>query len=306
MGVVYDHFMNVDEAMRAPVDVAAIELRVEEAKQKAADLSEAERKEWLKLAVTLVDLTTLEGSDTPEKVRELCQKAMEPVSGDASIPPVAAVCVYPNLVRTAVDELAGSGVGVASVAGGFPAGQTPLAARLLEIEAAVLDGADEIDVVYSRNLLLSGREDEAEAEIAAMREACGGARMKVILETGELKDCDLIRRASFRAMRAGADFIKTSTGMSLKAENATLPVTLVMMDAIREYDQLEARKVGIKPAGGIRTADEALQYLALTGNALGGLWMRKDLFRFGTSSLLGKLTEELRGVPSESSADAAY
>src|ERR1035437_4956604 len=243
-------------------------------------------------AVTMVDLTTLEGSDTPEKVRELCRKAKQPVPNDESIPTTAAVCIYPNLVKTAVEELGGTSIKVASVAGGFRSGQTPLNARVAEIEAAVADGADEIDVVYSRNLLLDGKEDEAEAEIRAMKAACGEAHLKVILETGELKDYGLIRRASFRAMRAGADFIKTSTGKT--AVNATLPVTLVMLDTIKDYEQLTGKKVGMKPAGGIRTGEDALQYLTMVQKNMGDDWMTNELFLFGASSLLGNLVEDIQ------------
>jgi len=275
--------------MAEHVDSIDIEGRVLEAVAQSdpGKLTKDERLARLVQAVTMVDLTTLEGSDTPEKVEKLCARAKDP-AGDGSLPPVAAVCVYPALVRTAVEALRGSPVRVASVAGGFPHGQTPLEAKVAEVRFAAQEGADEIDVVFSRNLLLSGHEDLAEFEIAVMKEACGQAHLKVILETGELKDYDLIRRASLRAIRAGADFIKTSTGKT--AENATLPVTLVMLDAIRDYYLRTGRRVGMKPAGGIRTSEQALQYLSLLERTLGPDWVSNELFRFGASSLLDALT----------------
>jgi len=204
---------------------------------------------------------------------------------------VAAVCVYPALVKTAAEALRGSPVKVASVAGGFPHGQSPLEAKVAEIRFAVEEGADEIDVVFSRNMLLRGDEDLAEFEIKVMKDACGAAHLKVILETGELQDYDLIRRASLRAMRAGADFIKTSTGKT--AKKATLPNTLVMLDAINDYYEHTGRRVGMKPAGGVGCGQTAFQYLSLLRQTMGSAWEDPQLFRFGSSSLLEALVDDI-------------
>ena len=239
------------------------------------------------LAIRMVDLTTLEGADTPGKVRALCAKARRPDPTDPSCPSVAAVCVYPSMVATAVDAVAGSAIHVASVATAFPSGQAPLAVKLADTRAAVSDGADEIDMVINRGAFLSGRYLDVYEEIVAVREACGEAHLKVILETGELATYDNVRRASWLAMLAGADFIKTSTGKVSPA--ATLPVTLVMLEAVRGFRSATGRTVGVKPAGGIRTTKDALRYLVLVNETAGEDWLDPDRFRFGASSLLNDL-----------------
>src|SRR5438552_8051163 len=239
------------------------------------------------LAIRMVDLTTLEGADTPGKVRALCAKARRPDPTDPSCPSVAAVCVYPSMVATAVDAVAGSAIHVASVATAFPSGQAPLAVKLADTRAAVSDGADEIDMVINRGAFLSGRYLDVYEEIVAVREACGEAHLKVILETGELATYDNVRRASWLAMLAGADFIKTSTGKVSPA--ATLPVTLVMLEAVRDFRSATGRIMGVKPAGGIRTTKDALRYLVLVDETVGADWLDPDRFRFGASSLLNDL-----------------
>ncbi|MER7005629.1 deoxyribose-phosphate aldolase [Dactylosporangium sp. NPDC000555] len=241
----------------------------------------------LDLAIRMVDLTTLEGSDTPGKVRALCAKAVRPDPADATCPSAAAVCVYPAMIRVAAEALRGTGVHLASVATAFPSGQAPLAVKLADTRAAVADGADEIDMVISRGAFLAGRYAEVHDEIAAVKEACGGAHLKVILETGELATLDNVRRASWLAMLAGADFIKTSTGKVQPA--ATLPVTLVMLEAVRDFRAETGRIVGVKPAGGIRTAKDAIKYLVLVNETAGPDWLDPDLFRFGASTLLNDL-----------------
>lgn len=244
-------------------------------------------RELLHLAVSMVDLTTLEGSDTPGRVRRLCEKAMCPDPQDPSIPHVAAVCVYPTLVGVAAKVLEDSPVQVASVAGAFPSGQSPLSVKLSEIRYAVGEGADEIDIVISRGKFLDGCYQEVFDEIAQSKDACGDAHLKVILETGELETYDNIRVASEIAMAAGADFIKTSTGKMSPA--ATFPATLVMLNAISDYYKQTGRMVGMKPAGGIRTAHQAERYLAMLEETLGQAWMTPQWFRFGASSLLDDL-----------------
>jgi deoxyribose-phosphate aldolase len=239
------------------------------------------------LAIRMVDLTTLEGADTPGKVRAMCAKARRPDPTDPSCPSVAAVCIYPSMVATAVAAVAGSGIHVASVATAFPSGQAPLAVKLADTRAAVADGADEIDMVLNRGAFLSGRYLDAFEEIAAIKEACGAAHLKVILETGELATYDNVRRASWLAMLAGADFIKTSTGKVSPA--ATLPVTLVMLEAVRDFRAATGRVIGVKPAGGIRTTKDALRYLVLVNETVGADWLDPDRFRFGASTLLNDL-----------------
>jgi deoxyribose-phosphate aldolase len=238
----------------------------------------------LDLAIRMVDLTTLEGADTPGKVRALCAKARHP-GGDA--PPVAAVCVYPSMVPVAAEALSGSGIHLASVATAFPSGQAPLEVKLADTRAAVRDGADEIDMVISRGAFLSGRYAEVFDEIVAVKEACGDAHLKVILETGELATYDNVRRASWLAMLAGGDFIKTSTGKVQPA--ATPAVTMVMLEAVRDFRAATGRIVGVKPAGGIRTAKDAIKYLVLVAETAGETWLTPDLFRFGASTLLNDL-----------------
>ena len=254
---------------------------------------------WLLRAVTLMDLTTLSGDDTPGRVRRLCAKARRPVRADlleamgASQLPirVAAVCVYHRFVATALEALDGSGVPVAAVSTGFPAGLSPLEQRLGEIRASVAEGAEEIDVVITRAHVLTERWRELYDEVRAMREACGDAHIKAILATGELGTLRNVARASLVCMMAGADFIKTSTGK--ESVNATLPVGLVMARAIRAYRERTGQLVGLKPAGGIRTAKDALEWLALMKDELGDRWLRPDLFRFGASALLTDIERQL-------------
>ncbi|MFI7597134.1 deoxyribose-phosphate aldolase [Actinoplanes sp. NPDC049681] len=239
------------------------------------------------LAIRMVDLTTLEGADTPGKVRALSAKALRPDPADPSCPSVAAVCVYPAMVPVAAEVLRGTGVHLASVATAFPSGQAPLDVKLADTRDAVAGGADEIDMVISRGAFLSGRYDEVFEEIVAVKQACGTAHLKVILETGELATYDNVRRASWLAMLAGADFIKTSTGKVPVA--ATLPVTLVMLEAVRDFRARTGRQVGVKPAGGIRTTKDAIKYLVLINETVGDDWLDPDWFRFGASSLLNDL-----------------
>ncbi|WP_305785030.1 deoxyribose-phosphate aldolase [Symbioplanes lichenis] len=239
------------------------------------------------LAIRMVDLTTLEGADTPGKVQALAAKALRPDPADASCPPVAAVCVYPAMVPPAAEVLAGSGVHLASVATAFPSGQAPLDVKLADTRDAVAAGADEIDMVISRGEFLAGHYDKVFEEIVAVKEACGAAHLKVILETGELGTYDNVRRASWLAMLAGADFIKTSTGKVPLA--ATLPVTLVMLEAVRDFRAKTGRQVGVKPAGGIRTTKDAVKYLVMIHETAGDDWLDPDWFRFGASSLLNDL-----------------
>lgn len=231
----------------------------------------------------MMDLTTLEGKDSEGKVIQLCQKAKFPYPSMPDLPTVAAVCVYPSMVKLAKKQLSGSGVNVASVSTAFPSGQAPLSVKLDDTRFAVEEGADEIDMVISRGAFLSGEYAQVFDEIAAVKEVCGDAHLKVILETGELLTYENVRKASDIAMYAGADFIKTSTGKVNPA--ATQPVTLVMLEAIRDYFYETGKMIGMKPAGGIRTAKQAIQYLVLVKETLGTAWLSKDYFRFGASSL---------------------
>jgi len=246
----------------------------------------------LDLAIRMMDLTTLEGADTPGKVAALCSKAVRPDPTEPGIPSVAAVCVYPNLVPTAVEKLQGTGVKVASVATAFPSGQSPLDVKLRDVEDAVSMGADEIDMVIDRGAFLSGRYAKVYDEIVRVKDACGEAHLKVILEVSELGTYDNVRRASILAMAAGADFIKTSTGKLSGA--ATLPVTLVMLEAIRDVYEQTGRKVGMKPAGGIRQSKQAVQYLVQLHETLGPEWLTPDLYRLGASSLLNDVLMQIR------------
>jgi len=246
----------------------------------------------LELAVRMIDLTTLEGADTPGKVAALSSKAVRPDPSDPTIPSVAAVCVYPNLVPQAVSRLRGTGVKVASVATAFPSGQTPTDLKVREVEEVVAMGADEVDMVIDRGAFLSGRYAKVYDEIVRVKEACGGAHLKVILEVGELGTYDNVRRASLLAMAAGADFVKTSTGKLTSA--ATLPVTLVMLEAIRDVHDETGRKVGMKPAGGIREAKQAVQYLVQLHETLGPDWLTPDLYRIGASTLLNDVLMQIR------------
>jgi deoxyribose-phosphate aldolase len=245
-------------------------------------------KAWaLDRAVAMVDLTTLEGQDTPGKVRALCAKGRRPDPSDPTVPSVAAICVYPDLVGVAAEALEGSGVHIAAVATAFPSGRAALGVKLADTRDAVDAGADEIDMVIDRGAFLAGRYGHVLEEIVAVREACGEAHLKVILETGELVTYDNVRRASWLAMLAGADFIKTSTGKISPA--ATLPVTLVMLEAVRDFHQRTGRRVGVKAAGGIRSAKDAIRYLVMVNETAGEEWLDPELFRFGASSLLNDL-----------------
>jgi deoxyribose-phosphate aldolase len=246
----------------------------------------------LELAVRMMDLTTLEGADTPGKVAALSSKAMRPDPADLTVPPVAAVCVYPNLVPYALERLGDSGVKVASVATAFPSGQSPLEIKVEEAERVAAMGAHEIDMVIDRGAFLSGSYARVYDEVRRVKEVCGEAHLKVILETGELGTYDNVRRASLLAIAGGADFIKTSTGKIQPA--ATLPVTLVMLEAIRDVHEETGRRIGMKPAGGIRYAKQAVQYLVLLHETLGPEWLTPDLFRFGASSLLNDVLMQIR------------
>ena len=237
----------------------------------------------LKLAVSMMDLTTLEGKDTPGKVAHLCAKAISPAAAEYGVPSCAAVCVYPNLVRAAKRFTKGSTVKVAAVATAFPSGLMPLAVKLDDARMAIEDGADEIDMVIDRGAFLRGEYRQVFDEIAAVKAVCGDTHLKVIFETGELVTYDNVRLASDLAIRAGADFIKTSTGKA--AINATLPFTLVMLEAIRDHFYDTGIRIGMKPAGGIKSAKEALAYLVMVNEILGADWMTPDLFRFGASTL---------------------
>jgi deoxyribose-phosphate aldolase len=247
------------------------------------------KRQAIDLAITMIDLTTLEGQDTPGKIRALCAKARNPGFG---APRVAAVCVYPDLAGLAAAELHGSGIKVASVATAFPSGRAALDVKLADVKSAVAAGADEVDMVIDRGAFLSGRYRAVYEEIEAVRAVCGsvadgGAHLKVILETGELGALDNVRRASWLAMLAGADFIKTSTGKVSPA--ATLPVTLVMLEAVRDWLAATGRHVGVKPAGGIRTTKDAIRYIVLVHETAGDEWLDARLFRIGASSLLNDL-----------------
>jgi deoxyribose-phosphate aldolase len=272
-----------------PVDAVGVNERVVSLSRRS--IKKASKLWALDLAIRMMDLTTLEGKDTPGKVRALCAKGIRPQPGDPSIPHVAAICVYPALVAEAKDALGSSGVKVASVATAFPSGQSFLDIKLAETKAAVAAGADEIDMVIDRGAFLSGDYATVFEEIVAVREACGEAHLKVILETGELETFDNVRRASVLAMAAGADFIKTSTGKVSPA--ATLPVTLVMLEAIRDFERVTGRAIGMKPAGGIRTAKQAIQYLVVLYETLGPRWMTPDRFRIGASSLLNDILMQI-------------
>src|SRR3954453_15987092 len=265
--------------------------------ERAASLAKRSIKKdaklWaLELAIRTTDLTTLEGADTPGKVAALSSKAIRPDPSDPTIPSVAAVCVYPNLVPTAKERVQGTGVKVAAVATGFPSGQYPTPLKLADVRSAVEVGADEIDMVIDRGAFLSGRYAKVYDEVVQTKEACGDAPLKVILETGELGTYDNVRRATLLAIAGGAEFVKTSTGKINPA--ATLPVTLVMLEAIRDVYEETGRKIGMKPAGGIRHAKQAVQYLVLLHETLGPEWLTPDLFRFGASSLLNDVLLQVR------------
>jgi deoxyribose-phosphate aldolase len=272
------------------VDQVAVE---ERAASLAKRSIKKESKLWaLETAVRMMDLTTLEGADTPGKVAALASKAVRPDPVDRTVPSVAAVCVYPNLIQVAKERVGDSGVKIAAVSTYFPSGQAPLDVKLRDVHDAVELGADEIDMVIDRGAFLSGRYAKVYDEIIKVKEACGGVHLKVILETGELGTYDNVRRASLLAMAAGADFIKTSTGKVSPA--ATLPVSLVMLEAIRDVHDETGRVVGFKPAGGIRVAKQAIQHLVLVHETLGPDWLTPDLHRFGASSLLNDVLMQIR------------
>ncbi len=276
------------------------------AEERAANLSKRSIKKdaklWgLDLALRCCDLTTLEGSDTEGKIRQLAAKAMRPAPTDPSIPHVAALCIYPRLVPIAAEVLASSEVLVASVATAFPSGQSSLDQRIDEIDQAVMAGADEIDMVISRGAFLAGDDDGVFEEIELSKEACGDAHLKVILETGELGSLEMVRHGSLIAMAAGADFIKTSTGKISPA--ATFPAAVVMAEAIRDWHDATGVKVGLKVAGGIRMSKDALRYLVLVNETLGPAWLTPDLFRIGASSLVNDILMQLSKQRSGSYAD---
>ena len=282
-----------------------IEINLSAAKRRSATLTSRRsvkkqwQAAWLIKAMQMIDLTSLAGDDTPGRIKRLCAKAQNPLRPDlvealgleAGSLTTGAVCVYPTMVGVAVDALAGSGIPVASVATGFPAGLTPLAQRLEEVKFAVSEGASEIDMVVTRAHVLTGNWPALYAEVRAIREACGEAHLKVILGTGDLKTLTNVYRASMVSMMAGGDFIKTSTGM--EAVNATLPVSLTMVRAVRDYLEATGLQVGFKPAGGVKTSKDALAWLILMREELGRRWLEPDLFRFGASSLLGDIERQI-------------
>ena len=282
---------------RSPtIDQVGVEERIERLTRRS--IKKGSKVHALKLALSMIDLTTLEGADSEGKVRQMCYKAAHLHDALPDLPHVAAVCVYPNLVRVAKKAVERSGIKVAAVATGFPSGQYPLEVKLRDTRWAVEEGADEIDMVISRGRFLAGDYSYVFDEIAQIKAACGLAHLKVILETGELGQLDQVRKASDLAMHAGADFIKTSTGKVTPA--ATLAVTLVMLEAIRDFYHATGKKIGMKPAGGISTAKQAIQYLIVLRETLGQDWLTPDLFRIGASRLandiLMQLAKESSGV----------
>ncbi|NDV62725.1 deoxyribose-phosphate aldolase [Puniceicoccales bacterium CK1056] len=276
--------------LKVPIDAVGVAERTKRFQSRS--IKKESKMGALKLALSMVDLTTLEGSDTPGKVRQLCRKALLPDPSDPTLPRVAAICVYPTMVPAAYEVLKGTGVHLASVATAFPSGHAPMELRLEEVRYCVEQGADEIDMVISRGAFLAGDNDRLSSEVAAFKEACGEAHLKVILETGELGTLDRIRLASDIAMEAGADFIKTSTGKIGQAAN--MEVTLVMLEAIRDFYWRTGKKIGMKPAGGIRTAKQAVHYLVMLRETLGPEWLTPDLFRFGASSLANDILMQVR------------
>jgi deoxyribose-phosphate aldolase len=271
------------------VDQVGVEERVSRFTKRS--IKNAAKEQGLRMALSMIDLTTLEGKDTEGKVRQMCYKAAHLHDQLPGLPTVAAVCVYPNHVATAVNALKGTGIKVASVATAFPSGNSSREIKLSDTKIAVEAGADEVDMVISRGRFLQGDHDFVFDEIAAIKEACGKARLKVILETGELCTLDNVRQASFIAMDAGADFIKTSTGKISPA--ATMPVTLVMLEAIRDFYYETGKMVGMKPAGGISKSKLALHYLVMVNETLGDAWLTNEWFRFGASSLANDVLMQL-------------
>lgn len=283
-----------------PIDQVGLEERASTFTKRS--IKTQSKLDALYTVIRMIDLTTLEGADTPGKVRQLCAKAISPVPAEVfdelsnyenfkPLPSVAAVCVYPTMVPIAVEALRGTGIQVASVATAFPAGQLPLEIKLADVKDAVSCGATEIDMVINRGAFLAGKYQTVFDEIVAVKEACGDAHLKVILETGELGTYDKVRLASYISMMAGADFIKTSTGKVSPA--ATMPVTLVMLQAIADYYSQTGKIIGMKPAGGIRTAKQAIHYLCMVNETLGPQWLTPDLFRFGASSLLNDVLRQI-------------
>lgn len=279
---------------RRTVDRVAADARA--ASFKTRSIKKEAKRQGLNYVVSMTDLTTLEGKDSPGKVNALCRKAITPAPTLDGVPHVAAVCVYPSYVSLAKQRVADSGVQVASVATAFPSGQAPLDLRVEEVRRVVDAGADEVDMVISRGALLAGATQQVFDEIAMFKDACGQAHLKVILETGELETYDLVRSASDLAISAGADFIKTSTGKVQPA--ATMGVTLVMLEAIRDHFRATGKMVGMKPAGGIKTAKEALHYLVMVKETLGDAWLSPQWFRFGASSLLNDVLIQLARMQS--------
>jgi deoxyribose-phosphate aldolase len=280
--------LNAILASLSGVDAVGAEARV--AKLATRSIKKSTKLAALDLAISMVDLTTLEGADTFGRVTSLCTKAMRPDANDPGVPSVAAVCVYPDLVAHARSVLGDATVKVAAVATAFPSGRASLKVKLFDVAEAVDAGAHEIDMVIDRGAFLSGRLGQVFDEIVAVKAACGPARLKVILETGELVTYDNVRRASWLAMLGGADFIKTSTGKVPVA--ATTPVALVMLEAVRDFAESSGRLVGVKVAGGIRTSKDAIRYLVLVNETVGSTWLGPDLFRFGASSLLNDLLRQ--------------
>jgi len=302
MSVVKEKIIIPDFHLSPRVDQVGVEERASRFTKRS--IKKESKVEGLKLVLSMIDLTTLEGKDTPGKVRQLCYKAKHlhdaysPPSGESPLPTVAAVCVYPSLVKIAKKAVEGSNIKIASVATAFPSGQAATSVKIADTKFAVSEGADEVDMVISRGKFLAGEYGFVFDEIATIKEACDEARLKVILETGELSTLDKVRRASDIAMHAGADFIKTSTGKIQPA--ATMPVTLTMLEAIRDYYYNTGKMIGMKPAGGISKAKAALHYLVMLNEVLGEDWMNNHWFRFGASSLandvLMQLVKEQTGV----------
>jgi len=269
----------------AGIDAVGVEARA--AKLATRSLKRSTKLAALDLAIRMVDLTTLEGADTPGRVTSLCTKALHPDAQDPEVPSVAAVCVYPDLVAHARSVLGTSSVKVAAVATAFPSGRASMAVKLLDVREALAAGADEIDMVIDRGAFLSGRHGQVFDEVVAVKEVCGATHLKVILEVGELSTYDNVRRASWIAMLGGADFIKTSTGKV--GVSASLPTALVMLEAVRDFAEATGQLVGVKVAGGIRSAKDALRYLVVVNETAGSSWLTPDRFRFGASSLLNDL-----------------
>lgn len=284
--------LNSNQIIKAApfIDQIGVEERVSRFTKRS--IKSASKLNALKMAISMMDLTTLDAKDTPGKVRQLCNKAIRPDDTMPDIPSAAAVCVYPNMVAIAKDALRGTKIQVAAVATAFPSGMSTRDVKIRETKYAVSEGADEIDMVISRGKFLSGEFNFVFDEIAAVKEACGNAHLKVILETGELGTLDRVRQASDLAMHAGADFIKTSTGKIQPA--ATLPVTLVMLEAIRDFHINHGKMIGMKPAGGISNSKLALQYLVMVHETLGDAWLNAEYFRFGASALANDLLMQIR------------